>query len=141
MSFKIVKLTVGRGITVADEKGGKWERQYFELEAEITEENALELAKGNLESLLDAWLKGENIAPEPTIKGSTKLPFDASKIQWQDRENEKEKFQVSEDYDNPEHKALLKFLNEHAGGCVNSEGYFYWVYKNGSTVGRKLRQK
>jgi hypothetical protein len=75
------------------------------------------------------------------VKGSPKLPFDASKIAWQDRENEKGKFQVSEDYDNPEHKALLKFLNEHAGGCVNSEGYFYWVYKNGSTVGRKLRQK
>jgi hypothetical protein len=77
---------------------------------------------------------------EAKVKGSTKLPFVASKIQWQDRENEKGKFQVSEDYSNPDHKALLKFLNE-VGGCVASEGWFYWIYRDGSTVGRKLRRK
>ena len=75
------------------------------------------------------------------VKGSPKLPFDASKIQWQKRTGTKGEFEVSEDFNNVEHKALLKFLNEHAGGCVNSEGYFYWVYKNGSTIGRKLRRK
>jgi hypothetical protein len=79
------------------------------------------------------------VAPVP--KGSPKLPFDVSKIQWQDKENERGKFQLSEDYSNPDHKALLKFLNEHAGGCINSEGYFYWVFKNGSTIGRKKRKQ
>ncbi|MEM3459201.1 MAG: hypothetical protein QXN36_01245 [Candidatus Bathyarchaeia archaeon] len=73
-------------------------------------------------------------------KPSVKLPFDAGKINWQKREGAKGEFEVSEDYNNPEHKALLKFLNEHAGGCVNSEGWFYWVYRNGSTVGRKKRE-
>ena len=74
-------------------------------------------------------------------KGSTKLPFDASKIAWQKRTGSKGEFELSEDFDNLEHKALLKFLNEHAGGCINSEGYFYWVYKSGSKIGRKKRQK
>lgn len=82
----------------------------------------------------------EKLFGETTVKGSPKLPFDASKIAWQKRTGQKGEFEVSEDFNNPEHKALLKFLNEHAGGCINSEGYFYWVYKNGSTVGRKLRK-
>jgi hypothetical protein len=73
-------------------------------------------------------------------KPSAKLPFNASKIKWQDRENEKGKFQVSEDFNSLDHKALLKFLNEHAGGCLSSDGQFYWVYRNGSTIGRKLRK-
>jgi hypothetical protein len=72
---------------------------------------------------------------------SAKLPFDASKIHWQDRENEKGKFQMSEDYNNPEHKALLEFLTEHANGCISSEGWFYWVYMNGSAIGRKMQKK
>lgn len=72
---------------------------------------------------------------------SSKLPFDASKIHWQDRENEKGKFQMSEDYNNLEHKALLKFLHEHAGGCITSEGSFYWQYQDGATIGRKPQKK
>jgi len=140
MSFKISKITIGKGSTVGDEKAGKWERKYFEIECLVTDESQIELAKGTIEALLDSWLSGSASAiAEPKVKGSTKLPFDASKIAWQDREGQKGKYQISEDFSNPEHKALLKFLSEHAGGCVNSEGYFFWVYKNGSTIGRKLR--
>jgi len=81
----------------------------------------------------------EKLFGEAPVKGSTKLPFDASKIAWEKRQGAKGEFEVSEDFNNLEHKALLKFLAE-AGGCINSEGYFYWVYKNGSTIGRKLRK-
>jgi hypothetical protein len=77
-------------------------------------------------------------ASQTAFKGSPKLPFDASKIQWLDRENEKGKFQSSEDLNSPDHKALLAFLNEHVPNkCVQSEGRFYWIYPNGSTIGRK----
>lgn len=78
---------------------------------------------------------------DASVKGSTKLPFEANKIQWQDRENEKGKFQFSEDIKSPDHKALLAFLNEHIPSkCVQSEGMFYWIYPNGSTIGRKETQ-
>jgi len=81
------------------------------------------------------------IGARATPQGSPKLPFDASKIKWQDRENEKGKFQMSEDYSSPDHKALLAFLNEHIPSkCVQSEGWFFWVYPNGSTIGRKLKK-
>ena len=76
---------------------------------------------------------------DASVKGSPKLPFDAGKIQWIDRENEKGKFQMSEDINSPDHKALLAFLNEHVPSKrVQSEGWFYWVYPNGTTIGRKV---
>ena len=103
-------------------------------------EDFVDFLNGVEASIVKMRVQVEKLVGEAKVKGSTKLPFDASKIQWQDKENEKGKFQVSEDFDNPEHKALLKFLNEHAGGCINSEGYFYWVYKSGSKIGRKKRK-
>jgi len=80
-------------------------------------------------------------AEAKATQGSPKLPFDVSKIKWQERENEKGKFQCSEDYDSLDHKALLRFLNEHVPSkCVQSEGWFYWVYPSGSKIGRKLKK-
>jgi hypothetical protein len=40
---------------------------------------------------------------------------------------------------NPEFKALLKELARH-GGRLTRNGWFYWTFKNGATVGRKLKQ-
>jgi hypothetical protein len=78
---------------------------------------------------------------ESKVKGSTKLPFDVSRIQWIDRLNEKGKFQVSEDYSNPDHKALLAYLNEHVPSKrVMSEGWFYWIWQDGAKIGRKLKK-
>ena len=94
---------------------------------------AVEAACVKLRGQLNKTKEGKPISP----LDRTKLPFDVSKIQWQDRENEKGKFQVSEDLNNLDHKALLKFLSEHTNGSVTSEGYFYWTYQNGTTIGRK----
>jgi len=97
--------------------------------------NAVESATVKLRTQIEKMLGSGAM-----VKGSPKLPFDASKIQWQKKEGTKGEFELSEDYNNLEHKALLKFLNEHAGGCINSEGWFYWVFDNGSTIGRKKRK-
>ena len=61
MSFKVTKLTVGKGKTIGDEKDQKWLRQYYEVEATIQAENQIELAKESIETLIDTWLKGELI--------------------------------------------------------------------------------
>jgi hypothetical protein len=60
-----VKITIGKGKTTGDEKAGKWEKQYFELEAELQDEREIELAKGSMETLIDAWLKSETIGETP----------------------------------------------------------------------------
>jgi len=78
--------------------------------------------------------EAENCKP---MSDPVELPFDASKIRWRRSEGPKGTFELSDDTGNPDHKALLKFLVELAGGAVNSEGFFYWVFPDGKTIGRK----
>lgn len=134
MSFKVKKLTVGKGKTVGDEKAGVWERQYFELEAEIEEENALELAKGSLESLLDTWLKGE------TISGEKPSTWNAGKIKWVQAQGSSGPYEKSEDVNSLDFKELLKDLSAHKGKLTR-DGLFYWQFERGDAVGRKPSKK
>jgi hypothetical protein len=60
-------------------------------------------------------------------------------IKWEKAEGWKGDYEKSEDVNNPEFKAMLKDLAEH-DGKLTREGLFYWVFKNGSTVGRKKRE-
>jgi len=77
------------------------------------------------------------ILGEKSGKDLAKLPFDVLKIKWQQRQNQKGPFEISEDYDNADHGALLKFLREHAGNCLVSQGFFMWVFPDLKTCGRK----
>jgi hypothetical protein len=78
-------------------------------------------------------LTGSKASPKGSVKS-----FDVSKIQWQKKTGEKGEFELSEDFNSLDHKALLMSLAK-AGGCINIEGWFYWVFKNGSSIGRKNR--
>jgi hypothetical protein len=71
------------------------------------------------------------------VSGPVELPFNVSRIRWRRAEGLKGPFELSDDTGNPDHKALLKFLVELAGGAVNSEGFFYWVFPDGRVIGRK----
>jgi hypothetical protein len=133
LSFKIRKITIGKGKTVGDGKAGKWVRAYYEFEAELEDEHQIELAKGSMEALLDAWLRGECATPE-------KPGWDPGKVKWTEEEGFKGKYEKSEDVNNPDFKAMLKDLHEHKGR-MSHNGYFYWVFSNGSTVGRKNKTK
>ena len=61
-------------------------------------------------------------------------------IKWVKTEGWKGDYEKSEDVNNPEFKKMLKDLAEH-NGKLTRDGIFYWVFKNGSTVGRKKRQE
>jgi hypothetical protein len=103
------------------------------------QESSIVKMRMQIEKLVGASPRKEQVAR--ATSASPKLPFDVGKIKWQDRENEKGKFQVSEDYSNPEHKQLLRFLNEHVPSkCITSGEYFYWVYPSGAKIGRKVRK-
>jgi len=65
--------------------------------------------------------------------------WNPDKIKWEKAQGVKGEFEKSEDVNNPEFKAMLKDLAQH-GGKLTRNGLFYWVYKNGSTVGRKRRK-
>ncbi len=65
--------------------------------------------------------------------------WNPDKIKWQKTQGVKGEFEKSEDFNNPEFKALLKDLAQH-NGKLTRNGWFYWTFKNGSTVGRKKRE-
>jgi hypothetical protein len=132
LSFKIRKITIGKGKTLGNEKADKW--VYYEVEAELEDEHQIELTKGSMEALLDAWLRGENITTEE------KPSWDPGKVKWTEEEGFKGKYEKSEDVNNPDFKAMLKDLQEHKGR-MSHQGYFYWVFTNGATVGRKKKEK
>ena len=71
-------------------------------------------------------------------KGVTALSWDPDKIKWEQADGKNGPYERSEDVNNPEFKALLKDLARH-GGRLTRNGWFYWTFKNGSTVGRKKR--
>jgi len=59
-------------------------------------------------------------------------------IKWEQAKGKSGSYERSEDVDSPDHKALLDDLTAHQGKLVR-DGYFYWLFQNGSTVGRKKR--
>lgn len=77
---------------------------------------------------------GSNPGPEP------KEFWDPSKIKWQSAEGNKGPYERSEDVNSADFKALLKTLQEHKGK-MTKDGYFMWVFANGTTIGRKKRKQ
>jgi len=73
-----------------------------------------------------------------TEKGVTTPSWNSDKIKWEQAEGPNGPYERSEDVNNPEFKAMLKDLARHAGRLTR-DGWFYWTFKNGSTVGRKKR--
>jgi hypothetical protein len=133
MSFKVSKITVGKGRTVSDEKQGTWIRQYYEAEVTISDESQIELAKNSVEALLDMWLRGESLVqPE-------KWTYDMSKIRWEQAHGSSGPYERSEDVNSRDFKALLKDVQAH-GGKMTIGDYFVWAFKNGATLGRKKRK-
>ena len=90
----------------------------------------VELALTNLRNRL-ARLKGVN---------ERVWSWDPSKIKWEPAEGFRGEYERSEDFNNREFKKMVRDLARH-GGKLTREGYFYWLFENGSTVGRKKRIK
>jgi len=72
------------------------------------------------------------------LKGVDVWSWNPDKIKWEKAQGPSGGFEKSEDFSNPEFKKMLKDLAEH-DGKLTRDGVFYWVFKNGSTVGRKKR--
>jgi len=144
MSFKVRKITVGRGRTKGDEKAGEWNRVYYEVEADIEDESQIELAKGSVEALLETWLKGESISPTTAVVGQQSKPkWDSSKMKWVEAEGSSGLYQRSEDVDSLDFKEALKDLAEHGGKLSRKEvdgTWFYWKFEKSAIIGRKKRK-
>lgn len=71
---------------------------------------------------------------------TAKFSWNPDSIKWVKIQGLKGEYEKSEDVDNPQFKAMLQDLAKHKGKLIR-DGFFYWTYKNGSTVGRKHRLK
>jgi len=139
LSFKVRKLTVGKGKTEGDEKAERWTRKYYEVEVSIDDEHDIELAKASVEGLIDGWLTGSKEI-EPQQGGSVQQSkWNPDKINWVQAEGTSGPYERSEDLDNLDFKAMLKDLAAHKGK-MQRDGSFFWVFQNGTTVGRKKRK-
>ena len=135
MSFKVKKLTVGKGKTTGDEKASEWIKRYYEVEVEIQDEHDIEIAKASVEGLIDGWLTPSELTSQAQPQMES---YDMNKIKWEDREGGKGPFQKTDDVNSPDFKKLLRDLQTHKGK-MRKAGYFLWIFENGSTIGRKRK--
>jgi len=99
-----------------------------------------DLALLALTDFLDAVEAGVESARQRIreVKVEEKPRWDPTQIVWTKVEGQKGEYERSEDVINFEFKAMLKDLAAH-GGKMNQEGWFYWTFPNGTTVGRKRK--
>ena len=60
-------------------------------------------------------------------------------MNWTEAQGNSGTYQRSEDLDSQDFNEMLKDLAAHQGK-LSKDGYFYWLFKSGSTVGRKERK-
>ncbi len=104
----------------------------------MTENNDADTAITALLEFLNAVETG--IANARQILKEAKIGWNPDQIKWEQAEGSSGPYQRSEDVNNTEFKAMLKDLQAH-GGRLTREGWFYWVFQNGTTVGRKKRNQ
>jgi len=137
MSFKIKKLVVGKGRTRGNEKEG-WTKTFYQMEIDIEDESSIEIAKASVEGLIDGWLTPSELTAQTQPQTQSEI-LNPEAIKWQSQpglNNPKGPFAKSEDFNNPNHKSLVKKLAANKG-FLRHKGFQYWLYKNGSTIGRR----
>lgn len=74
-----------------------------------------------------------------TLRPSQTGTFDPEKVKWDRAEGANGLYERSNDStDNPDYKELLHDLSVH-GGKVTRDGYFYWIFTDQFTCGRKRK--
>jgi len=109
----------------------------------MSEERYVELVEILIDFADDLELLAVNLRRQIEGFAKVKIEWNPEAIKWVETEGFKGKYERypaegckpegSKDYWN-----MLKDLKAH-GGKLTREGYFYWVFRDGSTVGRKKR--
>jgi hypothetical protein len=142
---KIASFRIGKGVKKPAGPAFTMTSEYVEVEVKLPEgatENDFQAEFTAAEYIIDNLLQAPQVAAltEATGKGTKTFSWDPSKIRWEEAEGFKGRYERTEDINNTEYKAMLKDLAEHKGDLWR-EGYYYWVFQNGATVGRKKKEK
>ena len=96
-----------------------------------------DIATVALLEFLNAVEAGIEVAKQ-TIEAA-KVEWDSNAIRWVQAEGSSGPYERTEDVDNPHFRGMLKDLEAHDGKMTRN-GYFFWVFRDGTTVGRKKRK-
>ena len=77
---------------------------------------------------------------EKMAPGKIETSWDPENIEWQQAEGTRGPYERSEDVNNADFKVMLKEIQKHQGK-LSRNGYFYWTFQNGVTVGRKKQKQ
>ena len=69
----------------------------------------------------------------------TEPAWNPEKILWKEAQGDKGVYHRSDDFENLEFRAMLRDLSGHKGALFR-DSTFYWVFPDGKTVGRKLKE-
>jgi len=143
----VVELVVTKGKTVKAQDREEWFRVEYSVKASVSCTEEIHVAKAQLDAIVDEWLanalpvKGEAVPTQKPLQGekqAEKPKWNPAKIKWIETQGTSGPYQRSEDVNSLDFKEMLKDLGSH-GGRMTHDGFFYWIFKNGTTVGRKKR--
>lgn len=97
-----------------------------------------DVATMGLLEFLNAVEAGIATAKHLISQGKGLDKYDPSKIKWETAEGPSGPYERSQDVDSRDFKLLVKDLAAH-DGKLTKDGFFYWLFKNGSVVGRKRK--
>lgn len=80
----------------------------------------------------------QHVAQLKGVEPEREWNWNPEAIKWSEHEGFKGAYERSEDVNNLDFKHMVKDLADH-NGKLTRQGCFYWLFKNGSTVGRKKR--
>lgn len=113
----------------------------------LTDEKVLEILVDFANAVEAAAVNVKHRVAEITgVKGAVAVreeTLNPDAIKWQLQpglNNPKGPFEKSEDFNNPNHKSLVKKLTENKG-FLRLKGFQYWLYENGSTIGRRAMKR
>ena len=108
------------------------EASEIEISMLIIKRNSLQFEAQQYTELLS------RIGEAKGLTNDTTTSWDPEKITWENAEGAKGPYQRSDDVNSSDFKALLKNLKANQGN-LSRDGYYYWTFKNGTTIGRKQR--
>lgn len=75
----------------------------------------------------------------PTISHNAK-PYNINNLQWEKTMGAKGEFELAKKQDDVDYSNMLADLLSHDGKMVK-DGFWIWVFQDGTTVGRKLSKR
>lgn len=101
--------------------------------------NALNYEAEQYDELLRKIGEAKGYAETKTESKPAEPQWTPDRIKWEPTQGTAGPYERSEDVNSIDFKTLLKDLATHQGK-LSKDGYFYWTFRNGYTVGRKKRQ-